>query len=637
MSQKSFLNTYYGEFKPNIILWQTIWSDLTKGNESLLTENPMNPHLLLLDIKDEIQFNRLKNKNVLRFFKEQIGYYLEKDPVIKTIKSDFILISKELDFKRLEYFLQLCDSVLKMFKNGEYFEASVDLLAEKILSSSWTDADTDVIELLSRNIIIEFILRDFSQKSINQFAIDIFDTYEEESGHYLTSFPCITETTTFSKEGILDRAGYNSAIRTEIENLTVEDRLKALKRYYFRLPQKGFGILPIKGLKGDVQCQIGDVIFYSPKVKRYLSFKFGPKDIENPESDEINAAVEIEFRDIDIARMIAVEKTNTALDILHLFEASDAPLSVNPHSFVISDGGNPIGASWELSIYDPFFYKFHSLNLKAISQRFEEEEYFEVVKEFTKSSIHKNIVTEKLIQSLHWYRKANDSINFEDKLLFLWIVIENLATIESKLEEFLITKEENPKKILLINDVISAMEIKILIIKKIIDLYNELLVFFSSNSHLLDQSIKDSLKMEDDSGELALKDFVGSLPVIKPKINDEKILHRIGYIENLSGDNSFAIKELEHEIKRICQDIMLIYRYRNLIVHNAKFNSRIIPYYIQKAKNYALHFLSNILYGYIEDKNSNYNDILFKDKIQLDRLLGQLTEGQVTNILEYFD
>jgi len=114
-------------------LWEEIIEDFSK---EAYDKDLINPHLLLMNLIDEIKFNKLKRSRNNFYFLDVLNYFLEKDVVIKkSFNTDFTLIRKDLacQSKRLEYFIILCEQTMESFRNGKYFNESCDCLKDLIL------------------------------------------------------------------------------------------------------------------------------------------------------------------------------------------------------------------------------------------------------------------------------------------------------------------------------------------------------------------------------------------------------------------------------------------------------------------------------------------------------------------------
>ena len=73
-----------GEINDKIKYWVDLWEDLIENfNNDSYGLNLVNPHLILMDIIDEIKFNRLKNSKNKEYFLKTLGVMLKSDPVIK--------------------------------------------------------------------------------------------------------------------------------------------------------------------------------------------------------------------------------------------------------------------------------------------------------------------------------------------------------------------------------------------------------------------------------------------------------------------------------------------------------------------------------------------------------------------------
>lgn len=75
----------------------------------------------------------------------------------------------------------------------------------------------------------------------------------------------------------------------------------------------------------------------------------------------------------------------------------------------------------------------------------------------------------------------------------------------------------------------------------------------------------------------------------------------------------------------------MIYRQRNLIVHNAHYNKIIVLFSILKAERYANDLIRLLLEDYILNFNTSAEAIISR-KIKIDRLLNKLKNNQPVNI-----
>ena len=215
-----------GEINDKIKYWVDLWEDLIENfNNDSYGLNLVNPHLILMDIIDEIKFNRLKNSKNKEYFLKTLGVMLKSDPVIKnSFKSDFTLIIKELQSNRLEYFLQLCEDIVKLFQEGLYFNKSFDELKKILLNSKMEKEDEKNISIISQNLIVEFTLIGYSLDEIKKFPSYIFDKYdiiEGGEGELLsTKFPIKIKSEDFKEGDDFNLINYNEAFKTEINSLT---------------------------------------------------------------------------------------------------------------------------------------------------------------------------------------------------------------------------------------------------------------------------------------------------------------------------------------------------------------------------------------------------------------------------------
>ena len=77
---------------------------------------------------------------------------------------------------------------------------------------------------------------------------------------------------------------------------------------------------------------------------------------------------------------------------------------------------------------DSVYQRIHnSLDMKEQYGSVQMVQRIERISKYVFKSNRENTVEEKrIIQSLHWFRKAEESENYEDKLVNYWITIESL-------------------------------------------------------------------------------------------------------------------------------------------------------------------------------------------------------------------
>lgn len=646
-----------GEINNKIKYWVDLWEDLIENfdNDSYGL-NLINPNLLIMDIIDEIRFNRLKNSGNKNFFLTKMGKMLKSDPIIKKFfKSDFTLIIKELNSNRPpEYLLQLCENISELFKEGLYFNQSCDFLKDLLINSTWNQEDEENISLISQNLIVEFILIGYSLNTIKNLPSNLFDKYStigaEDDELLVTKIPLNLKSEDFQAGGDFNKIDYNEAVINEIASLSISDRIERLKFYYDDQPSEGYAILKVEGLKGDVDLKIGNVNFYKPKIVDKIEtddFNINKLKyfINEKSSSFINAAVKINYRDLEYAKLLAVESIDKSLDILRVQIHSELPFKIDSDKLIIVDeNGKKVGGSYSYGNM-PQFKEINSYNLERFKVIFsDEDDYFSNIEQMlSDNKTKKSFLTDKLIYSLHWYRKAFESNNLEDKLLNYWIVIENLVTFDSQIGNLVLPSNKNENKFSLVEELVPPIEI-IDFIKRISkDLYYYLQVL-TNNSQTNSEETRHLLELPKENIEACflqphidiikvdMKEFIKNIPPLINLVPNKIIKDKIVFADKFYSDNEFAYHEIIERLEQTKHDLLLIYRYRNLIVHNARFDNTILPYYIEKAERFAGNILGTILYEYVMDNTKTHKKILLSKKVNIERMMVRLKNNETLDL-----
>ena len=409
--------------------------------------------------------------------------------------------------------------------------------------------------------------------------------------------------------------------------------------------------MKIEGLKGNVDINIGNVNFYEPK-QAGKSEKTENNDFDinkltvfgNDNSSYVNAAVKIKYRDVESAKKLAIESIDQALDILKCYIHSEIPFKIISDEFIITDdNGKEIEGSY--SAKGKSHYKEElSCNLEQFNEILSNNsDYFENIKKILFENHSKKFpLADKLIYSLHWYRKAFESNNVEDKLLSYWIVIENLITFDSKSDNLII--EGNETKLLLSEELVSPIELINFINSVAVDLYNYLFYLVNSSQgisekkrHLLElpEENIEACHLNSKTDKIELKDFIKNIPPLNKLVPNKIIKDKIIFTNSFYSDNKFAHQEILKRLEQTKKDLLIIYRYRNLIVHNARFDTTILPYYNEKAKRFARGILLTILYDFVMDNTKSHEKILLSNKVKIERIMDKLKNDEYVDLFDY--
>lgn len=660
MDYNLFTQYEEGEINDKIRYWAESWDDYLDDLEKCSIKCTFeSPHIVLLQLLDEVQNNQLNNPNLKKYFVGTIGSFLKTDYVIKRdFRSDFTLIVKELSKEnRLGYLKSLCISILTNFNSGVYLNKNCDMLKQILLDNHWNPDDDKKIGQISKKVIIEFLLRGYSIKSLRLFPKKIFSKYtifEQGKKIITTDFPTGIDWKKFELLEGFNQEAYNNAIIEKINSLTLEDRINQLKQFFDASPKTGFFICQIDGLKGAIDVNIGNVNFYSPKLKSYcdkdlpifLNKEYPDSFTKDNPTVQINAAIQVDFFDAEMGVERAINQIDQALDILRLYISSELPFVADKNCYAIIKEGKPIQSSFTADKHQTPFKEINSFDLDYFIKTVGSDKIFlKKIQEVLFDRVNPNHpLTNKLISSIHWYRKGKESTKIEDQLVNYWIAIENLFTFDSQ-NPRLISDSTKGNKFSIIFNYLPEIESWAYIFQLRSDLYldmsNDVRSFYfmkslQPNNPFADvpEDILTKCQLHPDQQIVHYSEFLQNVYEVKTHVKSKKIIEKIEFVENFYQNNEFSKSVLENRIHLNKDLLILIYHYRNLVVHNAHYDNRLLPYYVGKIQNFASILLRQTLYGCVTNPHQSHEEIIIADKIKLDKLLEKLKNKEPVDLLK---
>ena len=369
------------EINEKIIYCVEVWEELISYfNKNTYGLKLISPHLTLLDIIDEIESNQLRNNENKKYFYNQINKILEKDDVINsTYISEFKLLRKTFNTKRIFFSLQLCKRCLEKFKNGDYFLKSFKELKKIILDKNWKESDEEKVTYLNQVLIIELLLKGYNLETIKDFPRNLFDKYSivktKKNEILITKFPHGINEESFETEDSFDDKSYNKEVKKIIDRLSIEQRLNGLVKYYKNRPKENYYIFPIEGLRGLIDLDFGNVNFYSPNSKKYIMKSPNP-DSEffkrNKQKHYINAAVKVKDIDFYSSLNSAIELIEKSFDLLKPYINIKQGIKLKVKStncIVVNKAGREVAGSHgpdrDLQSEYYFYYDLYEAKLKS--------------------------------------------------------------------------------------------------------------------------------------------------------------------------------------------------------------------------------------------------------------------------------
>lgn len=621
------------EISPQLKYWADYWSIrvnriLDKSDMRILNS----PRLLLNDILSEIEFNNLRNEKIKSLFQKTTKFWRANSNVlsIETV-SCIILLDEGFKKENHSYLAELCRNNLEKLSNGEFFKTSLVKLKYLLLKDNVTEKEYEQIEILSEILIAEYIFNGHDLKSCSLFPRKIFSFCQKvsESPLFITSeFPAKTMYRNFESLENTDEA-YSNALVEEIKLLTIDKRIDALASLYELENNKLRVIFPLDGIVGDEEITVGEVKIYSPEFKKYVKEDGRDRDIElfgqDPPHVFNNAMVEVEARDYKVAEDMALEKIEAALDILRYFQEPKVNIGVFKNGCLMTNLDGDIRFESMSRKRDGLLYWSVYDSLQTIHLTPEHRSKISSLGEKLGERYRPSTSKEQLVAALHWFRKANEEHKLEDRLLNLWVALEKM--FPEKTGDF-----QGKSKIDMILDLVPYIYINF--IKYRIAGWS---TFYRLESFLgggqggkpylvLPQDVRVKAQLSrGKKGELIdLRNFIGCLDEIVSKVDRKVIKDEVIYARNFFMDNKFAKKVFEDELQRTYEDLLIIYRYRNKIVHDAHYNDKMLNFYIETVSNYVAVCI-RVLIDEVDSETSNMYDVALKKKIELKRIMEQLS------------
>lgn len=590
------------EITDNLRYFTNYWEYFCKSVEQpTVYTTIMTPQYLAKEIIDELQTNGTNNNSTLKYFLDQNTIFL-KEKVLFDIDtySLWILLHEKLTEKdkNVNILKSIAEKLELKFKSPEYKQFLFDNLKQIIKE---LENQFNKVKVLTESIIFEFIFEHYSIDSIKKMIRNIFsfysyDDYGNGDRRFFTNYPLKVK---------MEKDNYDDYVKkacAEIQNLNLESRVNRLYELLISEPKTWYFIFYLKGICLNKSVTYGDVTFYNPKnepvIKSENEFE---NDIFSHADYKIgmNVIVLQAGQDIKNAKIDAVKKIGRICDFFKLFNNSKAKLQLDDSSYRVLFEDKSL-YSWAMgndkNKIGPYDIIRDPESTKDVNNLFEKIYLNENITKNDKSII---------FDSLHFFRKAIESDSQEEILLNFWISLERLFldfdTFSSKFER-------------------TCTFVQAILIERFIFLngwncYNLIDNLLKSKTghrtgFVQEIDFPKELQIKANIGEylslpltIELKKFIDCIPEIK---NYSKNLVANDIMQNIYDfykNHKKAEKEITTKIEEIKSVLLMIYRQRNQIVHNARYDKTLIEYNIAQIKSIVTIVLVDLLNA-LEHSNS---------------------------------
>lgn len=581
--------------------WQHYWyyciDKLTdKDNVSFRIAGP---RMLINDLVEELEGHGLSNPHNIAYFQKKIGNLDKNDEVFRSLCHPITacLLQRLGDKSNKESSILLCKKILNELAIKRYFTLLVDWLAETI--DKTTDSNyisRNKINMITHLVIAEFVAEGFVLEEIKKYATEVPGVLKVEDGDVVEAPPVFYELkqTDYSTD-----EDYRKAVSKRIKSRNVFECLDDLKTYYYITPKEAFFIVRLNGLKGQIDAMIGDINIYSPKVKRYIDDGFSLSNVESVTKgrDRVNAAIPIEYVSLEQAKALAFAKMEEVLDILTLTYQTNTPVTIARNIYAVVEDRKEIAMSIsnkgddpQMATNDEMMQYMESLDLadvKAEGFKFMSDKH-------EKLEIGGGVLKRRLKNASRWYTKAVAAEKDVDILLYSWFAIEGLLRVDAQTQMEMADNAKDAGAFTVIQEFIKSIICKAYFKNYLRGIYRRFYYLTNQNNNYYDITtdvIKEaglSLKAGDRYRDA---DFLSAVPSLIGCVNDDIVRDELTRLESFYQDGE-GIKEKDNQIG---DDLLMIYRLRNMIVHNAALSCVNIAFYAREAKFFAQRVIRYVI------------------------------------------
>ena len=555
--------------------------------------------MLLRDLVDELEGHGLSNPDNISFFRAQLSGLDKLDEVFHKLCHPIVacLLQRLGDKVNRESCIILCRKVLNTLVVKRYFTLLVDWLAETIDKTTKSDYDSrQKINEITHLVIAECVAEGFVFDEIKRFATDIPDVAIAEGGAVMAAPP---EFDTLKESDYTTQEDYYKAVSELIKNRDVYKCLDVLKRHYYADPQDAFFIVRLNGLKGQIDDYVGDINIYSPKKKRYITTEYSFSKVETitEDRDWVNAAIPIDFISIDQAKVYAKAKLEEVLDIMMLTYRTKSPITIATNIYAVVADGREISMSIsvkgndpQMALRDEMMRYLDALDLTDVNG----DGFKFLSDKHQVLEVGQGVLKRRLKNAAHWYAKAVAADKDVDVLLYSWFAIEGLLKVEDKTKAEMADKNKEMNSLKVIQEFVTSIVCKSYFYNYLRSTYWNFLYLTNEhdNYYDIDEAVISqaglNLKAGDHYRDSA---FLNAVPAMIGCINDDIVKDELAQM-GAFYQNEDGIKE---KANQICDNLLMIYRLRNMIVHNAALSSVNISFYARAAMSIAQRVIRYVI------------------------------------------
>ena len=548
------------------------------------------PHFLLSEIISEIEHNDFANRDNRSLFKELLGRILKQDCAFSELyRVEAGVALKNWDNSPLVV-KTIFEKILLSMNEHHYLNRIADKLQSILeIKQELNENCKDEICLYTDLFIQEIVCLGVNIEDVSALIKEDNVLISDLSNVVL----CGDSFYELQRKDFVSDEEYHKAVSVRYKSRSAKEYISNILTHFHKEAKNGHVILRLLGVKGSISYHFHDVHLYSIDRATYLP-EDSLNEIEKPDSSKyVNIAVAVKHRFLNTSINYAKQRVESLLDYLSFNIRSKDKLSISKQFAAIVVDGQVCGSHH--SVEDDVNHMRQHRDLMAFDLTPYGDNINDWLKEFTENSDISNNTFKEISKSTHWYRKAKCATKFEDKLLYSWIALESILKVSNS-----ILVNINPKDSSIINVakvICSSVMARNKFYSYANNMYTHLVMTTQqfNNYYGFTSKTIESAKLNIQPGDkIELTKFFVELPRLIAEINDEIFKRDLIALQSFYEDKKCIIdfKSL------VSDDVTLIYRLRNMIVHNAVCPEFIIKLYAYKAQFISGSLIQAVRYHY---------------------------------------
>ena len=548
------------------------------------------PHFLLSEIISEIEHNDFANRDNRSLFKELLGRILKQDCAFSELyRVEAGVALKNWDNSPLVV-KTIFEKILLSMNEHHYLNRIADKLQSILeIKQELNENCKDEICLYTDLFIQEIVCLGVNIEDVSALIKEDNVLISDLSNVVL----CGDSFYELQRKDFVSDEEYHKAVSVRYKFRSAKEYISNILTHFHKEAKNGHVILRLLGVKGSISYHFHDVHLYSIDRATYLP-EDSLNEIEKPDSSKyVNIAVAVKHRFLNTSINYAKQRVESLLDYLSFNIRSKDKLSISKQFAAIVVDGQVCGSHH--SVEDDVNHMRQHRDLMAFDLTPYGDNINDWLKEFTENSDISNNTFKEISKSTHWYRKAKCATKFEDKLLYSWIALESILKVSNS-----ILVNINPKDSSIINVakvICSSVMARNKFYSYANNMYTHLVMTTQqfNNYYGFTSKTIESAKLNIQPGDkIELTKFFVELPRLIAEINDEIFKRDLIALQSFYEDKKCIIdfKSL------VSDDVTLIYRLRNMIVHNAVCPEFIIKLYAYKAQYISGSLIQAVRYHY---------------------------------------